>query len=396
MQARTILQLLATISNLSSVSTEGMLHQYQTDSCLINDLGELEQLWLDLQDRAECSYFQSWGWMGRWLADFGAALKPVVVRVWLDEQVVGLGVFLPRQIRRRNFFRASAMFLNEYPFDAKNMVIEYNGLLAARGHEQSVYTETLRFLLEHYPVVDEFHFGAMAEQPDLLNLQQAVAHPCGLLVEDLSTAWQVNLDKLKPGIQGFVDTLSKNRRNQLRRSLRRYEESGQVSLAEAQDREQALEFFAGLKELHTRRRQIRGEGGAFANSSWEQFHRQLIKERFYSGEIQLLRVSNAQITIGYLYNLIWRKQVYVVQTGFHMTDDRRDQPGYVVHALAISHNRESGMSVYDLMHGDSLYKQILCSDNRKLVWALVQRPLLKFRLENAAVGMVRRVRGLWN
>ena len=160
------------------------------------------------------------------------------------------------------------------------------------------------------------------------------------------------------------------------------------------DREQALEFFAGLKELHTRRRQLRGEGGAFANSNWEQFHRQLILERFDAGEIQLLRVSNAHITIGYLYNLIWRKQVYVMQTGFCMSDDRRDQPGYVVHALAIAHNRDRGMSVYDLMHGDSLYKQILCGENRKMVWAVIQRPLLKFRVENGVVGLVRRVRGL--
>ena len=212
----------------------------------------------------------------------------------------------------------------------------------------------------------------------------------------MSTAWQVNLGTLNPGLQAFIDTLSKKRRNQLRRSLRHYEESGPVSLVEAADREQALEFFAGLKELHTRRRQSRGEGGAFANPDWEQFHRQLILEQFDAGEIQLLRVSNARTTIGYLYNLIWRKQVYVMQTGFTMTDDRRDQPGYVVHALAIAHNRDRGMSSYDLMHGDSLYKQILCGENRKLVWAVMQRPLMKFRVENAVVALVRHVRGLVN
>ncbi len=396
LQARTLLQPLATIAKVSSFSTEAMLHHYRTDSCLPGALNELEQQWLDLQGRAGCSFFQSWGWMGRWLTDFGADLNPVVIRVWLDEQLVGLGVFLPRQIRRRKLFHATAMFLNEYPFDGKNMVIEYNGLLAARGHERAVYAETVRFLLEHHPGVDEFHFGAMADQPDLADLQQAIDQPCSLLIEDMSTAWQVNLGTLKPGLQAFIDTLSKKRRNQLRRSLRHYEESGPVSLVEAADSEQALAFFSGLKELHTRRRQRKGEGGAFANPGWEQFHRQLILERFDTGEIQLLRVSNAHMTIGYLYNLIWRKQVYVMQTGFSMTDDRRDQPGYVVHALAIAHNRDRGMSVYDLMHGDSLYKQILCGESRKLVWAVVQRPLMKFRVENAVVALVRHVRGLVN
>lgn len=370
------------------------MHHYRTDSCLPGELNELEQQWLDLQGRAECSFFQSWGWMGRWLADFGVDLNPVVIRVWLGEQVVGLGVFLPRQIRRRRLFRASAMFLNEYPFDRKNMVIEYNGLLAARGHEQAVYREAVNFLLEQCPAVDEFHFGAIAEESDLAYLRQAVSQPCSLLIEETSIARQVNLGKLEPGIPGFVDTLSKNRRNQLRRSLRRYEESGPVTLQQAQTREEAQEFFAGLKELHTRRRQLRGEGGAFANADWENFHRQLILERFDAGEIQLLRVSNAVITIGFLYNLIWRNQVYVMQTGFCLPDDSRDQPGYVVHALAIAHNRERGISVYDLMHGDSLYKQILCNESRQLVWAVVQRPVLKFRIENGLVGLVRGVRCL--
>ena len=80
------------------------------------------------------------------------------------------------------------------------MVIEYNGLLAARGHEQAVYAETVSFLVEQHPGVDEFHFGAMADQPDLVNLQQAIDPSCRLLVEDMSTAWQVNLGTLNPGL----------------------------------------------------------------------------------------------------------------------------------------------------------------------------------------------------
>jgi hypothetical protein len=42
-------------------------------------------------------------------------------------------------IKRRVILRASALFLNEYPFDHKYRVIEYNGLLAIHGHESAVY-----------------------------------------------------------------------------------------------------------------------------------------------------------------------------------------------------------------------------------------------------------------
>jgi len=373
---------------------EGMLNAYRAESSLLAHPEELAQAWLDLQDRADCSYFLSWGWIGAWLRQIAIGLHPVLVRVWHDEQLVGLAVFVPRDIKRRVAFHASALFLHEYPFDHKNMVIEYNGLLAARGHESAVCAETVRHLLLNFKQYDEFHFGAIAEGPGLDGVQQAAGNHARFLVNDESTAWQVDLDVLDPGIDAFLATLSKNRRTQLRRSLRLYEEQGPLSLSEAQDTEQALAFFDELKVLHTQRRQLKGEGGAFANSNWEQFHRALIIDRFSAGDIQMLRVSNPAMTVGYLYNFIWRRHVYVLQTGFRTVHDKRDQPGYVVHALAIVYNRDKGMAVYDLMHGDSLYKKILCNRSRRLFWAVIQRRQLKFDLETLVVGLVRHGRDL--
>jgi len=373
-----------------------MLSAYRTESCVLKHPEELRQAWLDLQERADCSYFMSWGWIGNWLQQIAIALNPVVVRVWYGEQLVGLAVFVPRDIKRRVIFHASALFLNEYPFDHKNMVTEYNSLLAARGHEPAVYTETVRHLLQKYKQRDEFHFSAIAEGPDLDNLAQAAGTQARFLVNEESTAWQVDLDALEPGISAFIATLSKNRRTQLRRSLRLYEELGPISLVEAQNEEQALNFFEGLKVLHTQRRRSKGEGGAFANPRWERFHRSLIQNRFSAGEIQMIKVSNSVMTIGYLYNFVWRKQVCVLQTGFVLAADRRDLPGYVVHVLAINHNRDKGMSVYDLMHGDSLYKRILCGRSRKLFWIVLQRCRYKFSLERLAVGVVRCYRQVMN
>ena len=282
---------------LLQVVEETLLSAYRTESCVLKHPEELGQAWLDLQDRADCSYFLSWGWIGTWLRQIAFALSSVVIRVWHGEQLVGLAVFVPRDIKRRIAFRASALFLHEYPFDHKNMVIEYNGLLAARGHESAVYAETIEHLVRGFSQYDEFHFGAIAEGPDLDNLVRAAGNPVGLLVNDESTAWQVDLEALAPGVDAFVATLSKNRRTQLRRSIRRYEAQGPLSLSEARDTEQALGFFDDLKVLHTERRQLKGEGGAFANPDWERFHRALIKDRFGAGEIQIIRVSNNTISV---------------------------------------------------------------------------------------------------
>ena len=357
---------------------------YRTESCMIVHPDEIEQQWLDLQDRADCSWFQSWGWVGTWLEQIAAEFHPLVVKVWSDNRIVGMGIFLPRHVRRRLLVRSNALFLNEYPFDGRNMVIEYNGLLADGEHMQAVYRETIAYLLRENHHIDELFFSAIADREPLAGIRYKILEE--------SFTWSVRLEGHEKGIDAYLATLSKNRRGQVRRSLRLYEKQGPLQLEEAVDLHQAFEFLDGLKVLHTVRWQSKGKGGSFANPRWEAFHRALIQARFPRGEIQLLKVSLPDGVIGYLYNFIWRKRVYVLQTGFSASTDKRLMPGYVVHVMAIAHNRDKGMSVYDLMHGDSLYKQILCSRQEKLQWIVVQRNRLKFCLEDLAVKLVRALR----
>lgn len=368
--------------------------QYRAESRILRNPQDAMLDWLSLEARADCSWFLSWGWVGTWLEQVVSDLDPVLVRVLQGDKLVGLSIYVPREIKRRYVFHASALFLNEYPFDNRNMVIEYNGILAARGHEAMVYSATLRHLCQVFPQKDEFYFGAIAEGPDLDCLSMAAKGLATLQVYDTSTAWQVDLEAFETGLAAFLATLSKNRRGQIRRSIRGYEAQGPLALEEAQNSTQALIYFDGLKELHTARRRAKGDNGAFANPLWERYHRELIRGRFEAGEIQMIKVSNPVKTLGYLYNFVFRRQIYVMQTGFALAEDNRDLPGYVVHALAIVHNQEKGMMRYDLMHGDALYKKILCNRSRKLFWAVLQRRRLRFGVERMAVDVVRLCRRL--
>ncbi|MBK8163186.1 MAG: GNAT family N-acetyltransferase [Gammaproteobacteria bacterium] len=360
---------------------------YRVESCVIKYPEQIEQEWLDLQERADCSYFQSWGWIGTWLEQIAAGLNPLVVRVWYQDTLVGMGVLVPKRVSRHRIIRSDALFLNEYPFDGRNMVIEYNGLLADQRHHHAVYSETIRHVFGSQRHIDELFLGALSER-------EVQALPTTGRVKRLeqSPAWSVDLDRFGEGLDAYLATLSKNRRGQIRRSLRLYEEGTPLQLVEAGTREEALGYFEKLELLHTDRWRLKGLPGSFSNPRWEAFHRGMIQSRFGKGEIQLLRISNAEGPIGYVYSLIWRKRVYVIQTGLKLSEDKRLMPGYVAHVLALAHNKKKGMKVYDLMHGDSLYKGILCNQTQTLYWLVLQRRRLKYSLENFAVGAVRMCR----
>ncbi len=367
---------------------------YRAESCHIEQADDVRAEWLALQKSADCSYFQSWGWMSTWLQQIAVKLNPVVIRVWHGEDLVGISVFVPAKIKRHIIIHARAMFLNEYPFDGNNMVIEYNGLLAASEHEQAVYAETVKYLLKHLPACDEFHFGAITESR-LAYLKKINYREVDCIVDEESLAWSVDLAQLPADPDAYLESLSKNRRAQIRRSMRLYEKQGTLKIEPAENTEQALQFFSRLKVLHTRRWQATGRNGVFANPVWESFHRSLIQNFFEAGEVQLLKVTAGEQEIGYLYNFVWRKQVYVLQTGFAVSEDKRLMSGYVSHVMAIVYNRSQGMTVYDLMHGESLYKKILCNQRQKLYWVVLQRRLLKFRVEKLGVATVANFRRLF-
>ena len=364
---------------------------YSVKSRVIEHPEDIEAEWLDLQSRVDCSYFQSWGWIGTWLNKIVTGHHPIVVRVWFDNTLVGMGVFVRKCISRRLIIRSDALFLNEYPFDGRNMIIEYNGLLIDPSHQLAVYSQTLAHLFQTYRNCNELFFSALRSTSPIIQVAGQIKG-VRLKTLDESLSWSINLDEFKQGIDAYLATLSKNRRAQIRRSFKLYEEHGSLQIDEACNAKAAQVFFDGLKELHTARWKSKGLPGSFANPLWEAFHRTLIHSRFEKGEIQLLRVSVANQDIGYLYNFIWRKHVYILQTGFKVSEDKRFMPGYVVHVLAIAYNKQKGMKIYDLMHGYSTYKSILCNQNQKLHWMVVQRSQLKFRLEDIAVSIVRQYR----
>jgi CelD/BcsL family acetyltransferase involved in cellulose biosynthesis len=373
---------------------ETKLPGYIVTSQHLDNTDELESEWLELEKKSYCSYFQSWGWIGNWLQQIAFDLKPVVIKVWLGDCLVGAGIFVPRDFTRRIMFRSRAFFLNEYPFDGKNMVIEYNGLLAAKGHEKAVNEQAVKYLHDTYDNVDEYYFGAVesSETTDFLTNQAGTGIKSIIL--ERSYTWCVALDEVPPGVSGVLSTLSKNRRGQIRRSIRIFEEQGPIQVAEAGTVEDALSYLDRLKLLHTQRWQSRGRQGVFARPLWVRYHKALILNRFNHGEIQLLKVYNSQGEIGYLYNYIWRGHVYVMQTGFIAANSNYMMPGYVTHVFAIAFNKAKGISIYDFLHGDDLYKRILCNSSHELLWVVIQRDRFRFKLEKLAVTIARSIKSM--
>ena len=348
------------------------------------DFSHIAKMWLDLERRSSCSFFQSWGWISTWLQQLPRGVQPKILVAYDDSIAVGLGVLIAESHLRNGFTRSNGLYVSETGMPRLDrLTIEYNGILVQREFPDQILRPCIEWLRDNDSTWDELHMSGLSEGDRDTYERIAVALGLRVLVRDEKPCIYVDMDTVRQKGGDYLETLSRNTRYQIRRSLRRYGAHGRPVLEVADDTDQALRFLTELKELHQAYWQRRGHPGAFSSPFFEQFHRSLIINRHDEGEIQLMRISAGKRLIGYLYNFSYKGWVYAYQSGFNFDSDPKLKPGLVSHYLAIHYNLGLETRAYDFMAGEGQHKRSLGTHASNMTWLVLQRDLAKFRLENA-------------
>lgn len=292
----------------------------------------------------------------------------------LDDHGRAVGTCLLTNVVRRAtvlpHVRAHVNTDGETPQDS--VVIEHNQLLALPGAEEAVAASLAAYV--NHTRIDEFRMaGATAPQVPLLR------SAFGDWVADVE--WKdspyVDLDHVRSLGVPYLQSLSRNSREQIRRSMARYEQRGSITLTPAQSSEEAVDMLHELTALHEQRWHALGQAGGFASELRKQFHTRFVMSGFARGNVDLVRVAVGGMTIGVLYNLVANGTVCFYQSGFQYEDDKLLKPGLVVHTLAIQHYMETGFREYDLLPsgptGDR-YKRSLAKQCHQLAVVTLSRP----------------------
>jgi CelD/BcsL family acetyltransferase involved in cellulose biosynthesis len=319
------------------------------------------------------SPFLSTAWTNAWMGVFGRVLNPVQVSV-LDPSGAPIGsCLLTSRVRRDTVVPHVRVHLNTDGENAMDSVIvEHNALLAIAGAEDVVAQTLAGYVISMR--ADEFRVaGAGEAEVDRL----VRAFPGWTAEVEWHNAPFVNLDLLRAAARSHLDVLSRNTREQLRRSLTRYQRRGRIVVEVARTVREAEAMFGELVGLHESRWQAVGHSGAFASASRREFHRAFIREGVLTGNAHLLRITVGGDTIAVLYNLVANGRVNFYQSGLRHEDDKHLKPGMAAHHLAIQHYLEHGYAEYDFLSsapGEGRYKSSLANDSRQLAHLTLARP----------------------
>ncbi len=354
----------------------------------MTDADALAKRWRALEARVDGAFFLSWTWIGAWVAKLE---RPPLVLAVTDEagDDVALGLFTQTVEQRQKVLRVRQLRLHDTgERTADAITIEYNSLLCAPESEAAAWAAASVALRARGGWDEIIVSGATNTTADVLaNLGLGLHRRA-----ETSSAF-VDLAALRTqGIKdhaGYIGTLGKSTRSQMRRSIRLYEERGPLTLTACEDVDQ---FFAELGEHHEAKWREAGTDGATANAVYMDFHRRMIADALPRGEIELLRADAGGEAFGWLYNFVWRGQVLFYLSGFRAEDDNRLKPGLVTHALAVERHLRAGRDVYDFMGGANRYKTNLGQAGPDIISLAVQRQIPKLAIEGLVRGLKGRLR----
>lgn len=321
-------------------------------------------------------------WTAAWLAEFASRLHPrqlVVSEASRGAAPLGTCLLTIRSDWRTGIPLRRAYLNTDGEPVADRAVIEHNAILAVTGHEEAVYAAVARHIT-HSPI-DELVFSG-ANTLEIARLRRAL--PDWSLDVEWKDSPFVDLSRLREEGGDPLRSLSRNSREQLRRSIRQFERLGLLRLESVQDGA-AEEAFNQLLDLHGRHWATRGEPGGFASPARRRFHANVIRSAGPSSNVHLLRIWCGEQLLGVLYNLVHGGRIAFYQSGFNYSIDPRFRPGLVGHHLATLHYLKAGYSEYDFLPsapGDGRYKDSLSNAHRQLGTLLLRRPGWRTRYFN--------------
>jgi CelD/BcsL family acetyltransferase involved in cellulose biosynthesis len=338
------------------------------------DVTTSEPIWKYLEELAKPTFFLSWQWISTWIQTYNPDI--CVVLACFNQRPVAIGIFSKSTETRRLLIHSNQLRLNQTGNARQDQIcIEYNDLLCDPLHKKAATIACLETLMLRISPWDEV---VIANMP-LASAQHIHHYFKSSRTDYLINCFSINLTNIKSNT--VLDSLSKNSRYQIRRSIRLFEELyGSIRLETAKSSEEAIEWFHTAGGYHRER----WDDSGYDNPDFISFHENLIRCHKNEKVIRVLKITSGKMPLAYMYYFLYNKSVHFYLQGIQYFDNGKLKPGLVAHVFAIDYFLEQGFDQYDFMGGDSQYKMQLCDATEQLQTVIVHKGSIPIRLENTA------------
>ncbi|WP_222939671.1 GNAT family N-acetyltransferase [Photobacterium sp. BZF1] len=305
-----------------------------------------------MEARAAPNFFLSWLWIGTWLKHFVSDFSVIEARN--AGVTVGLGILINQKTHSSLFGLRAKYYLHRTGVISQDQVwIEYNDFLMVAGDESRIRTAMASCVVHSLDKREALVIGA-SDDGKFSCINQLGLHERKVWE---TRNYSLDLHKLRQTNQSVLETLSRNARYQIQRSIRNYQKFGGISVTKASNAAEAHDMLLIAKPYHLARWGGKEQCSGFANPEFVAFHEELIAEGIKSGAIELNHIKAGDETIAVIYNFKYGNHVYFYLCAINYSHSGAQfKPGMVSHYLLIEKALEEGLESYDFMGGTARYK----------------------------------------
>lgn len=324
------------------------------------DRAALARRWQALEARSDASFFLGWTWMGAWLDSY--AIQPELLAVIDGEGRDVALALVGHAMQRRLLGPVATLSLNQSGDPAADRpYVEYNGLLTETGRAVEASAAAIDALARRRDW-RALRVSGIAPDAPLLGLP-ARRRTC----VDASPVYQVDLDAVRAADGDYLSLLSANTRSQIRRAIKdRGGAPPAIVAATLAEIEPWIEEMAALNR------------GRHADNAWDDagfrgFVATIAARGLPTGQVELLRFTDAGEVVGLLVNFVHRSVAMNYQSAFAEPTGAKDKPGLLCHAAAVGHYAARDLARYSFLAGKDRYKQSLSTCEERLEWWVIER-----------------------
>ncbi len=317
------------------------------------DLAAVESEWCSFEQGADCTVFQSFGWLSTWQLHIGRrkGVRPAIVTG--RDSRGEIQFLLPLSVEPRGFARRLKWLGSENSdYNAPMLSPDFSQKFGLRGF-LSLWPEILELIQGH----GDLHFDLVyfEKMPGLVGTQQnpfrhlssVTTHPSGAYLTHLAGDWE----------NFYAAKRSTATRRRDRRKRKHLSEMGEVKFVTPKATEEIASSFDTLIAQKKRRFAAMGVGNIFDRPGYLDFYRSIAlePETRHITHVSRLDVGEAKAAIS--LGLTFRNAYYLVMSGYADGEIMRLSPGEAhLHEL-MRHAIGAGYKVFDFTIGDEPYKR---------------------------------------
>ena len=316
--------------------------------------------WNELLHKSCCDrIFSTWQWQETWWKHLGEGELLLLGFRHDDGRLVGIAPL----------FYAKAGDRRVLQMVGCRDVSDYLDLIVEQGEEETVFRHLLGYLADEAAPWDVVDFCNIPQESQTYVLLRELA-------EERGYQTMVEVEDVCPVIplpdtwDDYLMMLDKKQRHEIRRKLRRAEESGvhPIVVGPEHDLKAEMETFIALHQKST------PEKDAFMDPQMQAFFVDLAHVLQKEGWLQLTFVEMNGEKAASLLNFDYGDAIMVYNSGYDPGAYRHLSPGIVVMALSIERAISLGKEKFDFLRGGEEYKYRFGGQDTKVRRLLIGQP----------------------